>query len=207
MANLLIGDGTSWKFNPPASPHFGGKWEAGIKSVKTHLRKVVGSSLLTYEEFSTVLIQIEAVLNSRPLSAMSDDSNSYEVLTPAHFLIGEALTVVPHPSILTENINRLNRWQLLRRMVEDFWTKWQKFYLQSVNVRTKWFDEQNIPIVGQLVLVKDERLPPSKWMLARIVELHPGVDGHVRVATIKTPTTTLIRPIIKLSVLPVDNSL
>ncbi|XP_071055024.1 uncharacterized protein [Onthophagus taurus] len=124
MANLLIGDGTSWKFNSPASPHFGGKWEAGIKSVKTHLRKVVGSSLLTYEEFSTVLIQIEAVLNSRPLSAMSDDPNSYEVLTPAHFLIGEALTVVPEPSILTENINRLNRWQLLRRMVEDFWTKW-----------------------------------------------------------------------------------
>ncbi|XP_071052130.1 uncharacterized protein [Onthophagus taurus] len=109
MASLLSGDGTRWKFNPPGAPHFGGKWEAGVKSVKGHLRKIVGSTVLTYEEFNTVLIQIEAVLNSRPLCSISDDPNNFDVLTPAHFLIGNALAVVPEPSVFDEKISRLSR--------------------------------------------------------------------------------------------------
>ncbi|XP_071055028.1 uncharacterized protein [Onthophagus taurus] len=202
MASLLSGDGTRWKFNPPGAPHFGGKWEAGVKSVKGHLRKIVGSTLLTYEEFNTVLIQIEAVLNSRPLCSISDDPNNFDVLTPAHFLIGNALTVVPEPSVFDEKISRLSRWQLLRRMVEDFWKIWEKFYLQSMQNATKWFNQQNLPQIGQLVLIRDERLPPAKWSLARILQIHSGADGHARVATLKTANSTLVRPFAKLSILP-----
>ncbi|XP_071053632.1 uncharacterized protein [Onthophagus taurus] len=105
IAGVLGDDGTQWRFNPPAAPHFGGKWEAGVRSVKTHLKKIVGSTLLTYEEFSTVLIQIEAVLNSRPLCSLSEDPNNYEALTPAHFLVGSALNVVPEPSLADENMS------------------------------------------------------------------------------------------------------
>ncbi|XP_071056931.1 uncharacterized protein [Onthophagus taurus] len=202
MASLLSGDGTRWKFNPPGAPHFGGKWEAGVKSVKGHLRKIVGSTLLTYEEFNTVLIQIEAVINSRPLCSISDDPNNFDVLTPAHFFIGNALTVVPEPSVFDEKISRRSRWQLLRRMVEDFWKIWEKFYLQSMQNATKWFNQQNLPQIGQLVLIRDERLPPAKWSLARILQIHSGADGHARVATLKTANSTLVRPFAKLSILP-----
>lgn len=55
LATILVNDGTQWKFNSPATPHFGGKWEADIKSIKYHLRRVVGSHLLTYEELTTLL--------------------------------------------------------------------------------------------------------------------------------------------------------
>ncbi|XP_071055128.1 uncharacterized protein [Onthophagus taurus] len=195
-------DGTGWKFNPPAAPHFGGKWEAGVRSVKNHLRKVVGSTLLTYEEFTTVLIEIEAILNSRPLCAVSDDPSNYDVITSSHFLIGSSGSVVPEPSLLDEKVSRLTRYQHLRRLVEEFWKRWKDFYLQSVQNSTKWFKGKNLPAIGDLVLVKDERLPPSKWLLARITELHPGKDGLVRVATIKTSTTTLVRPLVKLCLLP-----
>lgn len=73
IANLLANDGGTWKFNPPSAPHFGGKWEAGVKSVKGHLRRVIGDARLTYEKLTTLLIQIEAILNLRPLIVLSDD--------------------------------------------------------------------------------------------------------------------------------------
>ena len=79
-----------WKFIPEHSPHFGGIWEAAVKSFKTHLKRIVGNVRLTYEETSTVLTQIEACLNSRPLVPVNaPDDDSIEVLTPGHFLIGQ----------------------------------------------------------------------------------------------------------------------
>jgi len=62
-------DNKSWHFLPPSAPHFGGLWEAGVRSVKHHLRRVLGDKTLTYEEFSTILCQVEACLNSRPLNS------------------------------------------------------------------------------------------------------------------------------------------
>ena len=88
---LSIHTGTIWKFNPPGSPHFGGLWEACVKSVKFHLKRVIGEAILTFEELSTMLTQIEAILNSRPLIPLNDDPDDKLVLTPAHFLIGELI--------------------------------------------------------------------------------------------------------------------
>lgn len=99
LATILSNHGTEWKFNPPSAPHFGGKWEAAVKSTKFHLRRTIGDSILTYEELSTLLVQIEAILNSRPLCPLSNDGDDYAALTPGHFLIGEALTVVPEPNL------------------------------------------------------------------------------------------------------------
>ena len=88
-------DGTTWHFIPASAPHFGGLWEAGVKSVKFHLRKFMGNSTPTIEEFETLLCQIQSCLNFRPLTAINDDPESCEVLTPGHFLIGFALKIVP----------------------------------------------------------------------------------------------------------------
>ncbi|XP_018301859.1 uncharacterized protein [Mycetomoellerius zeteki] len=137
IAAHLATDGVTWKFNPPSAPHFGGKWEAGVKSVKFHLRRVIGETLLTYEEMTTLLAQIEAILNSRPLTALSDDPSDISALTPGHFLVGSALIAVPEPSLQDLPENRLTRWQLLRQMTESFWQRWVTEYLSQFQVPSK----------------------------------------------------------------------
>ncbi|XP_025155716.1 uncharacterized protein LOC112588803 [Harpegnathos saltator] len=93
VAASLSNQGTTWKFMPPSAPHFGGLWEAGVRSVKHHLRRVIGEQALTFEEFATLLARIEACLNSRPLCPLTDDPQDLEALTPGHFLIGRRCCV------------------------------------------------------------------------------------------------------------------
>ncbi|XP_023245071.1 uncharacterized protein LOC111642822 [Copidosoma floridanum] len=88
VAGTLASQGVFWQFIPPGAPHFGGLWEAAVKLTKSHPCRVLGSRHLTYKEFSTVLVGIKAVLNSRPLTPLSGDPSDLKVLTPGHFLIG-----------------------------------------------------------------------------------------------------------------------
>ncbi|GFY09045.1 integrase catalytic domain-containing protein [Trichonephila clavipes] len=81
----------NWHFIPPRSPNFGGLWESGVKSFKTHLKRVAENSNLTLEEFITLLAEIEAVINSRPLTPLS---SNFETLSPGHFLIGRPVTAM-----------------------------------------------------------------------------------------------------------------
>ena len=88
----------TFNFIPPRLPHFGGIWEAAVKSLKRHLKATIGSSILRRDDLETILVQVEACLNSRPLTALSNDPEDLEILTPGHFLIQRALTSVPEPS-------------------------------------------------------------------------------------------------------------
>ena len=179
--------GTEWHFIPPSSPHFGGIWEAGVKSVKHHLRRVIGDTTLTYEEMTTLLHQIEACLNSRPLCAQTEDVNDNTILTPSHFLIGREAVGTPDPM---ENINTdlMNRWKQIQKMKKDFWNSWTKDYLHQLQQRYKWKQAHENAKIGTVILVKDDNVKPSKWPLAKITEVHPGNDGVVRVVTIKKST-------------------
>ncbi|XP_070524006.1 uncharacterized protein [Cardiocondyla obscurior] len=198
VAEYLASCGTEWRFIPPRAPHFGGLWEAGIKNMKKHLIKVVGNYKLTFEELSTALVQIEACMNSRPLYPLSEDPADLEALTPAHFLTGSTSTLIPEPEALDVPENRLSRYQLLQKMKTHYWKRWSHKYLTTLQERTKWLrDAENVK-VDQLVALREDGLPPAKWALARILEVHPGTDIRVRVVTLKTQNSTLKRPIVKL---------
>ncbi|XP_014229554.2 uncharacterized protein LOC106654274 [Trichogramma pretiosum] len=202
LARMLSNEGTEWRFNPPAAPHFGGIWEAAVKSTKFHLKRIIGDTRLTFEEFSTLLAQIEACLNSRPLQAINDDPTDLTALTPAHFLIGTATCTIPEPSTLDLSISGLSRLQMLKNMYEHFWTRWSSEYLQALQHRPKWQKSNTQIRVGQLCVIRSELTPPCKWALARITQVHPGKDGLVRVVSVKTATSVFKRPVTKLSILP-----
>lgn len=198
VGDAVASMGTDWHFNPPGAPHFGGLWEAGVKSMKQHLYKTLGNSLLTFEEMSTALIQIEACLNSRPLYRLTDDTNDMNVLTPGHFLIGRPLNSVPDRITPETKISCLKRWDIIQKQVQVFWKRWKEEYLHQLQQRRKWFYPKDDVKIDDVVLIKDENTPSTYWSMGRVIEVHPGSDGLVRVATLKTQGGTLKRPIAKL---------
>ena len=113
MCDFSSNQSIDWHFIPEKAPHFGGLWEAAVKSFKTHLTRIVGCYKLDFEEMSTVLAQIEVCLNSRPLGIIPhDNDDGIEMLTPGHFLIGCPLQAIPdHPQSFQKQ-SLLRRWYL-----------------------------------------------------------------------------------------------
>ncbi|GFW37027.1 integrase catalytic domain-containing protein [Trichonephila clavipes] len=178
LAEFLTNESIEWNFIPPRSPNHGGLWEAGVKAFKFHLKRVVGNAHLTLEEFITILCEIEAVLNSRPLTPLTSNFDDFETLTPGHFLVGRPLTSIVEVQITNINENQLSRWEKVKKLPNIYIYKlWKRDYLNNLQERHKWkFNKNNIS-VGTLVLIKDENLPSTKWSTGRITELFPGTDS------------------------------
>lgn len=180
----------------------GGLWEAGVKSFKQHFRKIAGASKYTFEEFQTLLSRIEACLNSRPISPISENPSDIAALTPGHFLIGSPILIPIDPSLHEVPISMCNRWQKLKVIHQNFCTRWKNEYLKELHKRNKWKKPEDDVHENMLVVIKDENLPPNCWRLGRIQKVFPGHDKRVRIAEVVTQKGTLLRPVTKLVVLP-----
>ncbi|XP_066585447.1 uncharacterized protein [Prorops nasuta] len=175
-----------WHFNSPLSPHFGGIWEAAVKSFKHHLKQVVGDQLFTLEELNTFTIEIEAILNSRSLCPISSDPNDPIALTPAHLLIGRPLNMLPESDDFPMINKGMNAWRVIQKIKLDFLKRWQIEYLNELQKRTKWIHPGQGIIADSVVLIIERNQPCMYWPMGRVIELHPGDDGIVRVVTVKT---------------------
>ena len=216
MKGMALDIGSSWKNIPPASPHWGGLWEAGVKLAKTHLKKVIGKNILSFEEFSTVLAEVEGMLNSRPLVPITDDPHDLRAISPGMLLASKEMKCFPtrNPGVLHDVMPKVGpkaidvqrRWRYLQNVVSTFWRRWTKEYLPTLQVRTKWVKEVDDLKVDDMVLVTDERVSPSNWPLARVIKVWPGNDRRVRLATIRMAKADGVheynRPIVKLRKIP-----
>ncbi|XP_039451742.1 uncharacterized protein LOC120430700 [Culex pipiens pallens] len=196
----------AWSFIPPGAPNFGGLWEAAVKSTKYHLKRILKNAQLTFEQYATVLAEVEAVLNSRPLFAMSSDPSDPEILTPGHFLIARPLTAIPEPTYDGIPTNRLSKWQHLQRLREHFWKVWKNEYLTSLQPRGKNLKEKPNVRPGMVVLLEDKEAAPLQWKLGVVTNTYPGPDGLVRTADVRVGGTTVRRPITKLAILPIRDN-
>lgn len=133
----LVNQKVNWHFIPPHSLNFGGLWESAVKSCKRHLMTVTQGLIYTFEEYYTLLVEIEGVLNSRPLVPVSSDPNDYTALTPAHFLLGDSLTRIAEVDYLDCPDTRLSRWQHIQKLRQHFWKRWHREYLQQLQTRTR----------------------------------------------------------------------
>jgi hypothetical protein len=180
-----------WRFNPPNSSHFGGLWEAAVKSFKRHFIRVIGTEILTFEHLNTLVVEIEAILNSRPLTPISSDSNDPPVLTPGHFLIGDTLTSLQEWDFKTIPPNRLSSWQRINQLKQHFWSRWYREYITELTKRNKWSK-------GTIVIIREDNVPSIHWLLGQVIKVHPGADGIIRTGTVQTAATILDRGIKRL---------
>ena len=198
----LLRNRIEWKNSPAKSPNFGGLWEAAVRSMKYHFKRVVGSLVLSFEELTTVACQVEACLNSRPiLATTSHNQDGISTLTSGHFLMMQPPTAYPTDPSPMEEPHLTTKWRMCQSLIQHFWNRWHREYLQTLQSRTKWTKTQPNLQEGDVVILKEDKHFSCHWPIAKIIKTYPGSDGLVRVALIKTSTSTYKRPVTKLALL------
>ena len=190
-----------WTFNPPYGAHFGGVWERLIRLVKKTLLSVTRQQHLDDEGLVTVMCEVEAILNSRPLTTVSDEPNDLEALTPNHLLQLKVKPVLPPGIFYPHDIYARRRWRQIQYVSDLFWTRWVKEYLPLLQERQRWNRTRRNFMKGDIVLIVDFNAPRGSWLMARVLETRPGSRGLVRSVLLKTRTNELERPISKLCLL------
>ncbi|XP_015926265.2 uncharacterized protein [Parasteatoda tepidariorum] len=194
--------GITWRYIVEKAAWWGGFYERLIRSVKTALRKTIGKTSLTFDELETLLVETEAILNSRPITYIGTDAEELCALTPAHFLIGKRITCLPSVK-LNLDTNFSSRKTLIKahnyreRLMKSFWSRWKNEYLLNLRSAHLSLIKNNVPNfnVNDIVIIKDDFLPRNFWKLGKILELFPGRDGKVRACKVKTDTSVIKRPV------------
>ena len=150
------------------------------------------------EELLTTVVEVEGILNSRPLTYCSSDPSDEHVLTPNHFLYGQMEGQLAPRVIDDIAFNPRNRWQFTQDLITKCWRRLMKEYLSTLNTRNKWVEEKRNITPGDVVLMVDPGNPRGHWPLGRIQEVFPGPDGKVRVVRVRTGGKDYVRPITKL---------
>ena len=196
--------GISWQFNPPLAPHFGGVHETMIKSAKKAIKAILTNSDVSDEELMTAFIGAEALINSRPLTYQSASPEDDIPLTPNHLLHGQAGGQFAPDSVDETDYNPRKRWRRIQELVRHFWKRWLREWMPGLTARKKWTHDQKDLKVGDIVLVISPDTPRGHWPLGKILEIHPGKDGNVRVAKVQVGKNALLRSITKLCPLECD---
>ena len=205
ISEILI----QWKYICPMSPWWGGYWERLMKTIKIPLRKVLGKFFLSADEMYTVLTEVEAMVNSRPLCAANDEPDCQNYLTPAKFLTGKPVINLPlHPLHRKEAYTTATRKQLNRltmnqeKSLKTIWKIWREEYIRSLGVCPDI--RNNVPIKeNDLVMVSDNSTPRCTWSIGRIAESIQGRDGRIRSVIVKNKGKLRTRPIQLISQLEV----
>jgi hypothetical protein len=139
------------------------------------------------------------------LTLLSSYPLDLEPITPAHFLIGGPLLLVPEVDLSNKNINTLRKLRYVQTLMQTFWKCWSREYLPQLQVRGHWLAKTEQMKIGDIVIIKEECVTPGKWKIGKILKTHPGSDGIIRVVTLKTSKgNELKRPVVKLCRLPVE---
>ena len=198
----LLQKDIKWIFNPPTASHHGGVWERCIRTIRKVMKALLREQTLDDESLHTLMCEVEAIINGRPITKVSDDPRDNEALTPNHLLLLRAGPLLPPGKFVKEDSYTRRRWRQVQYMADVFWRRWLKEYLPILQQRHKWNQPRKNVQVGDIVLVLQENTPRSLWPLARVIEVHHNrSDGYVRSVKLKTATSVLERPICKIVIL------
>ena len=195
-----------WERNPPTASHMGGVWERQIRSVRDILQLLLKNHahILNDEALHTLLLEAEAIVNSRPLTIENINDPESLPLSPNHLLTMKSKVVMPPPGIFQkEDLYTRKRWRRVQHLANQFWQRWRKEYLNTLQQRQKWTTVKRNFEVGDIVLLKEETLVRNHWPQAPVVEIFPDSDNLVRTVKLKigNSKTPINRPISKVVLL------
>ena len=185
----------TWNFIVEKAPWWGGYWERLVRSIKSPIKKVIGRSTVSYDEMCTLLTEVEAVINARPLTYVYDDEESVSYpLTPSDLIYGRRITMNPnsqHYETMSTYNSLTKRLKHHRHLLSQFTRRWRNEYLTSLHEQvTKGSSERNVNAkckVGDVVILKNDSVARAFWKLAKVEELLTGRDGNVRAAIVTVP--------------------
>lgn len=196
----LLRKNIQWHFNPPLASHQGGVWERLIRSVRRVLHSMIGEHLVNEETLTTFLIEVEKILNSRPITRVSSEPNDLEALTPNHILLLRQ-NPCSAPRYFDDSDKFQARWKLVHILANEFWARWVKEYLPLLQERQKWLKQKRNFKVGDLVIMKDVNVPRGHWPKALVQETFPDCDGVVRQVLVRSAAGVFRRDVRKLCLL------
>lgn len=191
-----------FQFNPPSAPHFGGVWEREVRSVKAALYATIQSQTVPEEVLRTVLIEVEGILNSKPLGYVSTDVADADPVTPNLLLMGRLDPSLPQAVYAESELLSRRRWRHTQVLADQFWSHFIRHYLPTLQARSKWHKDPAQLKTGTIVMVVDPQLPRAQWPLGHVTEVIPGTDGRVRTAVVKVKDKIYTRPVARLVALP-----
>ena len=201
IQSAMLQRGIKWYFNPPAGSHHGGVWERLIRMVRNVLHCVLNQQVLDDEGLQTLLCEVEAILNDRPITKISDDPMDLEALTPNHLLLLKTKPILPPGLFVKEDLYIKRRWRQVQYMADLFWKRWTHEYLPLIQERQRWSKEKRSFAPGDIVVVVDSTAPRGSWLMGRILETKPDAQGLVRTVRLQTKSSILERPITKICLL------
>lgn len=200
LSTELVRRDIVWEFNPPSAPHFGGVWERMIRTVKKILHVTSCEQTLTEESLHTLFCEAEAIVNSRPITRVSEDPNDLRALSPMQLLTLKGDYAVPQGTFSKDDNFARRRWRQVQYLADIFWKRWVREYLPLLQLRQKWLDNKRNLKVGDVVVVVDGN-KRSDWAMGKVVGVYSDRRGVVRSAEVKTTFSVVHRPICKLSLL------
>lgn len=188
IGKYLAEKGCSWVFNPAHASHMGGSWERMIGIAKRILDSMFlqfGTSNLTHEVLTTLMAEVAAIINARPLVPVSADPSDLILLTPATLLTQKA--GIPSAPVDDSNGRDISKqqWRQVQHLAQTFWSKWRRQYLSTLQPRRKWQNTQPNLEPGSIVLLRDQQLKRNEWPLGIITQVFPSQDNKARKAEIK----------------------
>ncbi|XP_059350981.1 uncharacterized protein LOC130687583 [Daphnia carinata] len=205
LQTLMACQQIEWHFSPPHGPHFGGVWERIVQSCKRAMKTSIGNCLVTDQVLRTVIAEVAALLNARPLTHLSVDPEDPDPLTPNHFLYGGARPYFTLQLADVEDINVTNKqYRQSQAILQHFWNRWLREYVPHLTERRKWQENRPNVTVGDLVLAVEPSTLRGQWPMGKVLEVIPSVtDNVVRVAKVKLSNhpKPCIRPVAKLCIM------
>ena len=190
--------GIRWIFNCPQASHMGRIWELVIRSIKRILQVLLQQQVVTDDLLLTLFAEVEFIVNSRPLTPLFMDPHHDGPLTPNHVLMLRGNHDQPPGVFHDDDKFSRRRWRQVQYLAEQFWQRWRREYLQTLQVRQKWQNVEPNLAVDDVVLLYEKHEPRGKWPLGRIIQVYPDDQGKVRQALVRTGKGTYRRPITKL---------